>query len=379
MSDALATLTAAFDDPFTPHGTDATRHRPIAVTSWPAVPLEIIRGAGLRPVVIRGTSARTPAADTTLERDIFPNRLRQLMELALTGQLHHARCIVLPRTSDPDYKAFLYLRELCRLGTLSSRGAIMLFDLLQSDGPDVHAYNTTRTRELFKALAGLTDPVASANDLWDVIARTNVARAALRRLSALRCGIPRVSGAEVLPLIGAFWQLDPEDYAALANDAADLLSRRAVLEGPRVLLAGAPVDGPALHRAIESHGAVVVAEPGPWGCEAAGDDVTPGYDPFASIAKRYRHVAIGARTPHHILRLRMERLLDGIDAVVVSLPPDDAVFGWQYPAWRALMDARQLPYVCVCSDPGVPLAPAEEQGIAALVAQVQAGAGARHG
>ena len=75
------------------------------------------------------------------------------------------------------------------------------------------------------------------------------------------------------------------------------IAARPPLAGPRVLLAGAPVDGHALHAAIESHGAIVVAEVGPWGSGAAGDDVRLDEDPVAALADKYRADAIGARDP----------------------------------------------------------------------------------
>ena len=44
-------------------------------------------------------------------------------------------------------------------------------------------------------------------------------------------------------------------------------------------------------------------------------------------------------------------MLDEVDAVVVSLPPDDAVFGWDYPALRDVLKARRIPHVCLRGDP----------------------------
>src|SRR5688572_26494540 len=116
MSDALAVLTEAFEDHPTRQRGAIDHAEPVAIMSWPAVPIEIVRAAGLRPVVIRGGAAPTPLADRWLEPDAFPNRLRQLVDCALAGHLRDARCVLLPRTSDPDYKAFLYLRELSRRG-----------------------------------------------------------------------------------------------------------------------------------------------------------------------------------------------------------------------------------------------------------------------
>jgi hypothetical protein len=135
-----------------------------------------------------------------------------------------------------------------------------------------------------------------------------------------------------------------------------------------VLLAGAPVDAPVLHQAIESHGAVVVAEAGPWGSGAAGDDVRVDDDPVAALADKYRADSFGPRTPVGALRRWTERMLADVDAVVVWLPPYDAVFGWDYPALRELLDARGVPHVCLRGDQDDALAPADHARLEAMVA-----------
>src|SRR5690348_9009627 len=109
----------------------------VAVVSAPSVPPEIVRAVGLRPAFVLGSSAPTPAADAIIESEVFPSRLRHLMDAALAGRLADAACIVLPRTSDVDYKCFLYLREFVRRGVVSGLPPIILYDLLQSGGPGV--------------------------------------------------------------------------------------------------------------------------------------------------------------------------------------------------------------------------------------------------
>ena len=379
MSNAIAILTAAFEDQSIRPGDAPDHGEPVAVLSWPAVPIELVRAAGLRPVMIRGAAALTPLADHWLEPDTFPNRLRQLADAALAGRLQQALCVVLPRTSDPDYKAFLYLRELVRRNVATSLPSILLFDLLQSNGPDVRAYDASRARDLFETLATLRQRPPSIDDVHDAIRQTNAARAAVRRLLDLRHDGPRVSGAEVIPLIGAFWRMSPDDYAVLANEAADVLSRRTPLDGPRVLLAGAPVDGPALHVAIESLGSVVVAEPGPWGSDTPGEDVSSDGDPFMAVAERYRRCATGPRMPLTTVQQLVRRVTDEVDAVIVVLPPEDTVFGWDYPALRAWLEARRLPHLCITSDPCLPLSPADRERLAGLIASVTSRVGARHG
>jgi hypothetical protein len=183
---------------------------------------------------------------------------------------------------------------------------------------------------------------------------------------ALRRGAPRVSGKEVFPLLGAFWHVAPREYAVLASQAADDLAACPPLRGPRVLLAGAPVDGIDLHAAIESRGAVVVDELSAWS-GAADDDVQCDEDPIAALAGVYRRRSIGPRLPAGAMRDRAECVLDHIDAVVVSLPEDDATFGWDYPALRDRLTARGLPHAVLRGDPHRPLTPDDGQRLDSLV------------
>jgi hypothetical protein len=352
---------------------------PFVIASWPSVPVEIVRAAGFRAAFSRGASGPTPTADRHLEPDIFPSRLRHLVERALTGRLSDAARIVIPRTSDADYKCFLYLREFVRRGVAPALPAVILYDLLQSRGAAVHAHDAARTRVLLDELASVSGRKPSTDDLRREIARANAARAAARRLMSLRRIVPRVTGTEIFPLLAAFWELEPERYVAAVNGAASAFAKRPALGGPRLLLTGVPVDGPELHQAIESHGAIVVAEAGPWGSGAAGEDVRVDDDPILALADKYRADAIGARTPAASLRRWTERMLDEVDAVVVSLPPDDAVFGWDFPGLRDLLQARGIPLVCLRGDQYQAPTTAEHAQLDALVSAASRLHEARHG
>jgi benzoyl-CoA reductase/2-hydroxyglutaryl-CoA dehydratase subunit BcrC/BadD/HgdB len=327
----------------------------------------------------KGASAPTPSADVHLEPGVFPSRLRQLVEDALTGRLAGAARVVIPRTSDADYKCFLYLREFVRRGVTPALAPVTLFDLLQSHSPEVSAYNEARTRALLEDLSSPWGRKPSADDLRQEIVRANTARAAARRLVGLRRTGPRVSGTEAFPLLASFWEMDPESYARTANEAANRIAARPALAGPRVLLAGAPADGHTLHQAIESHGAIVVAEVGPWGSGAAGDDVRLDDNPIAALADKYRHDSTGARTPVDSIRRSTESMLDEIDAAVVSLPPEDAVFGWDYPRLRDRLKARRIPHVCLRGDLHEPVTTADHAALDAMVSAASRLQEARHG
>ena len=352
---------------------------PCVVASWPSVPVEIVRAAGFRPVIVRGASGPTPAADAHLEPGIFPSRIRRLVEDALTGRLADAARVVLPRTSDADYKCFLYLREFVRRRVVTALPPVVLFDLLQSRGSDVSAYDVARTRALLDELSSAAGRMPSADDLRTEITRANSARAAVRRLVALRRVVPRVAGTEAFPLLAAFWEMEPDRYAKMASEAASRIAARPPLTGPRVLLTGAPVDGQTLHEAIESHAAVVVDEVGPWGSGAAGNDVGIDDNPIAALADKYRADAIGARTPVDSLHRLTETMLNEVDAVVVSLPPDDAVFGWDYPGLRDVLRARGIPHVCLRGDPHEEPTAADHAALGAMVAAASRRQEARHG
>jgi benzoyl-CoA reductase/2-hydroxyglutaryl-CoA dehydratase subunit BcrC/BadD/HgdB len=364
---AVTELRAAFEEPFSALGRDAAHDRRTVLVSWPSVPVELVHAAGLRPVFARGTGAPTPAADGVLEPDLFPNRLRQLVEAALTKRLANVAAIVLPRSSDADYKCFLYLRELARRGDATALPPVLLFDLLHSDGPDARAYNADRARDLSARLASLAGRPRRTDNLRDAVVRANRARGAARRVADLRHARPRIAGADAVPLLGAFWQLEPERYAALAGAAADSLAARAPLEGTRVLVAGAPIDGPALHAAVEAEGAVVVGELSPFGGCGVSTDVELAGDPLAVLAGHYARESIDARLPVRSMMPKLDAVLRTVDVVVISQPSDDAAFGWDYPRVREILAGRSIPHTVLTGDSSVGATQEDRTRIRALL------------
>lgn len=365
-------LRAAFDNPFWELGHDAARDRSTVVLSWPSVPVELVRAAGLSPVFARGHGTPTPAADRVLEPDLFPNRLRQLVEAALTERLAGVAAIVLPRSSDPDYKCFLYLRELARREMATALPPILLFDLLHSNDADSRAYNADRARDLAARLATLAGREQRTADLREAIAGADRARAAARHLHALRSDPPRIAGADALPLLGAFWQLEPARYALLAAAAADTLAKRPPLDGLRVLVAGVPVDTPAVHAAIEAEGAVVVAELSPFGGCGTGADIGIAGDPFTSLADHYGRESIDARLRVETLLHKLDDALGAAQAVVLSQPHDDASFGWDYPRIRELLARRSMPHAVLGGDPTFGATAADRDRIRSLLGSAAA-------
>lgn len=378
MNPAFADLSAACTV-FGQIGADARRDAMRIVASWPAVPVEIIRAAGYEMVLAQGAATPTPVADAVLEPGVFPSRLRHLVEAALTGRLAHVAAIVMSRTSDADYKAFLYLREFARRGKTATMPPVLLFDLLQSGGPAVAEHDRARMQALIVQLGELGGTPVTPEALSLQIAQGNHARTSGRTLLGLRQAAPRITGSDALAGLGAFWQLGFRRYAELVDRAVTTAAVAPLRPGARVLLAGVPVDSPSLHAGLESLECVVVDELSPFGHDAVAGDVSEVGDPLAALARHYWTHALSARTPASRILQRFTGALDGIDAVVFCLPAEDPTFGWDYPRLRDHLGARGTPHVVLTSDPQQAVPAREAQSLRALFTRSARRLQVRHG
>ena len=139
------------------------------------------------------------------------------------------------------------------------------------------------------------------------------------------------------------------------------------LERRRVLVAGVPVDAPAMHAAIEAEGAVVVAELSPFGGCGTSADVEIADDPFAALANHYGRESIDARLPVNVLMRKLDDLLGAAQAVVLSQPQDDASFGWDYPRVRELLARHSIPHTVLSGDPAFGATAADRERIRSLL------------
>jgi benzoyl-CoA reductase/2-hydroxyglutaryl-CoA dehydratase subunit BcrC/BadD/HgdB len=345
------TATAALTDIFT-HALHHARRRHEAgergvAASWPTVPGEVIRAAGLFPWVVREDPSSTPLADARLERGVFCSRIRTLVEIALRGDLQFARLLIVPRTSEQDYKAFLYLREFARDSAAPvGYPALHLLDLLQSATPVSRTYSEDRVGAMAGMLESIGGTTVTRSGLELAIAASNRARAAARAVLALRQPEARISGSDALPLLGAFWLMPHEEYAQMAMQAAAEWTARPPLTGPRLLLAGAALDHTLIHQQLERLGAVVVAEDSPWGTRAAGRDIDTNSDPISAIVAKYIEDVPSPRTDTRTARRSFEQLAGpDIDGVVFVIPDDDSVLGWDYPSERRGLEEKNIPHL----------------------------------
>jgi hypothetical protein len=120
---AIAALTAAFERPLAYATEQASGGRPVIAASATSVPAELLRASGALSVVLRWPPEPTPRADEWLEPGVFTHRIRALVDAALDGRLALMRALVIPRTSEQDYKAYLYIREIGMRGGCPSHAA----------------------------------------------------------------------------------------------------------------------------------------------------------------------------------------------------------------------------------------------------------------
>ncbi len=145
---SFAALTGAWDSPLSHARARHAAGKSVALMSAHTVPRELLRAAGFDAVVYRPTAVSGAQVSPYLETEGLGTRARSFLESAMAGDLDFASVIVCSRSSEEDYKAFLYLREFCRQRLTSSLPPVWLYDLLQTRTPAARAYGLARTREL---------------------------------------------------------------------------------------------------------------------------------------------------------------------------------------------------------------------------------------
>lgn len=326
---------------------------PVVGITAPTVPAEIILAAGGFPVVLHRPAAPTPHADTYLEAGIFTPRIRGIFEGLLSGEWRFLRAVVIPRTSEQEYKLFLYLRELARTEARRALPPVYLYDLLHTQSPEAHAYGLARTTALRQTIEQVLGRHVSDDDVASAIARRNRARGAMARLVDLRAGRPRLRGSDAIPLLGASTALDADAYADLAGRAADGFEQAPTLDGVRVIVAGTPAASLALNLALESLGAVVTWEEDYAGRMDCARPIAVGGDPVTAVFEHYyAHVPSPRVFPPALADAPFDLAARTLaDAVVFSYPPEDYVAGWDYPRRRAHAEAIGLPSIRLRIDP----------------------------
>jgi benzoyl-CoA reductase/2-hydroxyglutaryl-CoA dehydratase subunit BcrC/BadD/HgdB len=342
VSSAISTLTKIYEKRAIQPKTGV----PVVGVTSNTVPWELLRAAGLHPVLLSPRRRYTPLADRYME-DVFSARIKAVFDFLISGEAAVLSAVVIPRTSEQEHKLYLYLREVVRQGYPERVPEPILYNLLHARSAEAEAYGRERTHDLKATLERLTGLSIEPEALSAAIAEGNAARQAIRGLLQEReCPSPRLSGRDALGLIGAWYFMDRSEYTPLAREALREIQTRPPLAGPRILIKGSPQDAPDFCAAIEAQGAVVVAEDDWWGSRAAGRDIDATGDPIRAIFEKYYFDAPSPRVfPAEIADAWFHRKATEVDGVIFYLPEEDDVIGWDYPRLRAFLDERAIPNV----------------------------------
>ena len=351
--DPIARLTWHYENPAVEAMASAAEGVPVVGITSNTVPWELIRAAGAYPCVVNSGNANNPDISAFMEENVFEQRIRAIFGAALSGDLAYLSLLVMPRTSEQEYKLYLYLREVARQSSTNRIPPLYLYDLLHTRSQESYSYGMERTQHLKIRLEELTGKRIDDLALLHAVKESNSARKAMRKLLYLRREEPRVAGTEAMALIGASFFIDRHEYARLAEKAAELVRNRSPLTGKRLLITGSSLNHRSLHQALERHGAVVVAEDDWWGSRAAGMDIADGSGDLmkATFEKYYLDSPSPRLFPFEIADAWFqEESAHGIDGVIFYLPPEDFVAGWDYPRRRHFLDERGIPHLLVRED-----------------------------
>jgi benzoyl-CoA reductase/2-hydroxyglutaryl-CoA dehydratase subunit BcrC/BadD/HgdB len=355
MPDPIERLVWHYEHPAAEALSSAASGIPVIGMTSNTLPWELIRAAGAFPFVINSGNANHTDIACFMEEGVFETRIRALFGDAISGGLNYLSLLLIPRTSEQEYKLDLYLRDVARRHPASGIPPVCLYDMLHTRSSESYSYGLECTLHLKKQLQERTGIRIDNTALLYAIEESNSARKAIRKLLSLRRQEPRMTGTEALALIGASFFIGRSEYACLAEKAADRIKDRKPLAGARLMITGASLNHRSLHRVLEQHGAVVVAEDDWWGSRSAGDDIVNGsVDPEKAIFEKYYLDTPSLRLfPFDISDAWFRQAsVDGIDGVVFYLPPDDCVAGWDYPRRRRYLDEKRIPHLLVREDAG---------------------------
>ncbi len=315
-------------------------------------PSEIALAFGLSPKLL--SVDPKPSSDAPSEEfldDKEDAEIRSVFGRAMLGELA-VDALVVTRRHDHLY---YFLKECQRLGAAPELPPFHILDIMQMQTGVAEDYNAFGLNALAAFLARTTGRALDGGRLAEAVHLGNLRRTALLNLEDLRRS-GEVSGAAAFAMIAEGLTTDPVAHTAALQAFCASPPKGAVT--PRVLLVTSHALGDArLHEAVEAAGVTVVAEEDGSGRHNPMGLIPESGDPLAEVARFYAEncpsvVAYPRAARDAYIRRRLGE--GGIAAVVFCITPTDQLFGWDYPALKASLDAEGLPSLRVLADPGQP-------------------------
>jgi hypothetical protein len=139
-ADPIERLMWYYENPAAEVISSAASNMPVAGITSNMAPWELIQAAGAFPCVINSGNANHTDISSFMEECVFEERIRAIFGAAISGELQYLSLMLISRTSEQEYKLFLYLREVARQHPARRIPPIYLYDMLHTRSPESYSY-----------------------------------------------------------------------------------------------------------------------------------------------------------------------------------------------------------------------------------------------
>ena len=319
------------------------------------VPEEVLIAAGILPVYVFGQPKQDPIlAKRYLEKGFDPYTLSQF-EQVVTGQYKMLDRLIISNSSDAMIRTYYYLRAIRKMEPHMPVPPLYFFDFLHSPYRLSGVYNRDRLKAFIREVEGWTGQEITKQMLYESIVLCNETRKLLHQLNALRQSpAPKISGTQMLELIGALMVMPREQYKQYLSDLIKEANNHAVLQGVPVFVTGSPQDHTLFYEAVEGCGAIITGEDHEMGFRHVKDLVDEKVDPIDGIVDRY-HLRSPISAQATVSR-RVEDLLNEVKhsnakAVIFYIHQKHDAISWDYPSQRKALEAQGIPVLLLENQP----------------------------
>jgi len=249
------------------------------------VPREPILAVGALPFRFRGAGSEDSSMGDAYLSSRVCTYVRHVMSLALEEHLGFLDGEISSNTCDHVRRAADAFRK---------KTAIPFHGFLsvpRTPRESLYGYYLKEVRKLLDEMRAHFGVRAGDEELRGAIRALNGVRRRLRALDEMRReDAPRLSGAEALSVHIAAQVLPPEVFAGLADRLLEALRVRPGLDSSRarLVLVGAELDEPEYVEALESQGALVVADNLCFGARSALEPIDENApDPLDAVCRAY--------------------------------------------------------------------------------------------
>jgi len=257
------------------------------------VPREPILAAGALPLRFRGAGSEDSSMGDAYLSSRVCTYVRHVMSLAMEEHYDFLDGEISCNTCDHVRRAADVLRKKT---DISFHGFL---SVPRAPRESLYGYYLTEVRKLLGEMQEQFGVRAGEDELRGAIRAMNGVRQRLRALNELRReDAPRLSGAEALTAHIAAQVLPPEVFTGLADRLIEALEDRPGLDSSRarLVLVGAELDEPEFVEALESQGALVVADNLCFGARSALDPIDESADdPLDAVCRAYFFASSCAR------------------------------------------------------------------------------------